>query len=84
MIGAPLVEVDAEEEEGVYDDQDESMDGPSATTRGGGGGSPIEGSVSGEDFGFGSSATNISSMGGSMGIIGKPISTNNFVTKLYQ
>ncbi len=93
------------EEEGVYDDQDDAMDleaGPGASISGanpaGGGGSPVEGSVCGEDFGFGSPADATTSsagggggggagstgMGGSMGIIGKPMSTNNFVTKLYQ
>ena len=85
----------------MYDDQDDPMDleacpssSLSCPNPAGGGGSPVEGSVCGEDFAFGSPAGasapssagggGTTGMGGSMGIIGKPVSTNNFVTKLYQ
>lgn len=66
---------------------------------GAGGGSPIDGSGStsgGEDVlgtgpgGSGTGGMNMSlgmgaaGVGGSMNILGKPMATNNFVTKLYQ
>lgn len=67
-----------------YDDMDiraAYIGGPGGS---GGGASPIEGgSTSGEDT-FGMINMTAGGMGGSMGIIGKPIGTNNFVTKLYQ
>ncbi|CAA7265168.1 unnamed protein product [Cyclocybe aegerita] len=46
-----------------------------------GGGSPVDGSgsTSGAEDSFG-----MIGMGGSMNILGKPMATNNFVTKLYQ
>ncbi|GLB41569.1 putative winged helix DNA-binding domain-containing protein [Lyophyllum shimeji] len=57
-----------------------------------GNGSPVDGSEStsgGEDPGHGSGQMGVhmgsmASVGGSMNILGKPMATNNFVTKLYQ
>ena len=71
-----------------YDDMDMRTAYGSSTN---GGGSPIEGSgnTSGaEDALNGSGSAQLSmalgAVGGSMNILGKPIATNNFVTKLYQ
>lgn len=59
----------------------------------GGGGSPIDGSTSGGEESVGANGPhptlgigNLSGMavGGTMNILGKPMATNNFVTKLYQ
>jgi hypothetical protein len=53
-----------------------------------GNGSPVDGSGStsgAEDsLGGGAGAAGGMAMGGSMNIIGKPLASNNFVTKLYQ
>ena len=53
-----------------------------------GNGSPVDGSGStsgAEDsFGGGAGAGGVLGMGSSMNILGKPLATNNFVTKLYQ
>lgn len=51
-----------------------------------GNGSPVDGSGStsgAEDLGGGAGSGGMT-MGGSMNIIGKPLASNNFVTKLYQ
>ncbi|KAJ2930033.1 hypothetical protein H1R20_g7072, partial [Candolleomyces eurysporus] len=71
-----------------YDDMDMRTAYGSSTN---GGGSPIEGSgnTSGaEDALNGSGSAQLSmalgAVGGSMNVLGKPIATNNFVTKLYQ
>lgn len=78
----------------VYDDLEMRAAYPGSS--GGGGGSPVDGSGStsgGEDAlgGVGSSGVGHIGMGGmsmgvggSMNILGKPMATNNFVTKLYQ
>ncbi|KDR80898.1 hypothetical protein GALMADRAFT_207831 [Galerina marginata CBS 339.88] len=49
----------------------------------GGGGSPVDGSgsTSGAEDSFGMM---VGGVGGTMNILGKPLATNNFVTKLYQ
>jgi hypothetical protein len=52
-----------------------------------GNGSPVDGSGStsgAEDSLGGPGAAGALAMGGSMNIIGKPLASNNFVTKLYQ
>lgn len=54
-----------------------------------GNGSPVDGSgsTSGAEDSFGGgpgSAGGVLGMGSSMNILGKPLATNNFVTKLYQ
>jgi len=87
-IGTPLVEVDAEheaEDSGMYDDDAMELASAGGNTTGGGG-SPVDGSTSGQEeaFGMGGVGGASGGMGGSMGIIGKPMATNNFVTKLYQ
>lgn len=57
---------------------------------GAGGGSPVDGggSASGGEEALGGAGGHIGGMplgiGGSMNILGKPMATNNFVTKLYQ
>lgn len=57
---------------------------------GGSGGSPVDGSgsTSGGEEALGGAGGHIGGMplgiGGSMNILGKPMATNNFVTKLYQ
>jgi hypothetical protein len=57
--------------------------GGSAGGGSGGGGSPVDGSgsTSGAEDSFGMMGGGV---GGTMNILGKPIATNNFVTKLYQ
>lgn len=79
----------------MYDDEarDAAMDMPyddlDARTAygGGGGGSPIDGSgsTSGAEDGLAAPPGGTMGMvGGTMNVLGKPIVTNNFVTKLYQ
>jgi hypothetical protein len=71
-----------------YDDMDMRTAYGSSTN---GGGSPIEGSGNNsgaEDALNGSGSAQLSmalgAVGGTMNVLGKPIATNNFVTKLYQ
>ena len=92
-IGTPLVEVDAEHEtDDVYDD--DSMDmgdsnggtglctrSGSVSTSTGAENSSVEGSPTEEGQ---TTASSGSGMAASMGVIGKPMVTNNFVSKLYQ
>lgn len=93
--GSSLAEV--EENEGMYDDMSgsASYDDLANTTVGGtstgGGGSPVDGSGSGNEEHnsmAGGSANMMHGMGGpgsGVGGVGKPPpATNNFVTKLYQ
>ena len=54
------------------------------TSTGGGGGSPVEGSVSGGEDGVLLGSTLGVPGGPTLNILGKPLATNNFVTKLYQ
>lgn len=71
---------------GAYDD------GTSAYGAVGGGGSPVDGSgsTSGAEDVLGAGPNGLvgmqglGGMAGSMNILGKPMATNNFVTKLYQ
>jgi hypothetical protein len=60
---------------------------------GGGGGSPVEGSMSGDGgedqpmslgLSSGANGAGVAGMGSGMNVLGKPMGTNNFVTKLYQ
>jgi hypothetical protein len=81
--------IDLASQSGGYDDLEmRSVYGIGA---GGSGGSPVDGSGSGSGddtvsavlgmpMGMGGSM----SVGGSMNVLGKPMATNNFVTKLYQ
>ncbi|KAG6868056.1 hypothetical protein C0993_007915 [Termitomyces sp. T159_Od127] len=64
-----------------YDDIDMRYSSSAAGTANG---SPIEGSdgTSGAETDAG--ALGVSAVGGSMNVLGKPLATNNFVTKLYQ
>ena len=69
-----------------YDDLDSrtpygAQAAPSVGTNSVGNGSPVDGSgsASGED-----SFNVMQGVGGSMTVLGKPLATNNFVTKLYQ
>jgi len=59
-----------------------------ANTGGGGRGSPVDGSGSGGEDGMLCGMGNPSAIGLGVGsginILGKPMATNNFVTKLYQ
>ncbi|KAF5379523.1 hypothetical protein D9615_006503 [Tricholomella constricta] len=75
-----------------YDDIDMRFGPPSAggaTNNSGsatGNGSPVEGSGSSgaEDPAQGGGGGGVPGVGGSMTVLGKPMATNNFVTKLYQ
>ena len=51
-----------------------------------GNGSPVDGSgsTSGAEDSFGGGTGGMLGMAGSMNVLGKPLATNNFVTKLYQ
>ncbi|KIM39649.1 hypothetical protein M413DRAFT_19764 [Hebeloma cylindrosporum] len=74
-------------EESMYDDEsrDAAMELTSAVDRPGtASGSPVDGSgsTSGAEDSFGMGI--MSGVGGTMNILGKPLATNNFVTKLYQ
>jgi len=84
----PLVEVDAEHEaDDGYDDDSLDMADPSSTVGGSGSDrtSPVEATSNGvEDATSASHSTIGGGMGATMGVIGKPMATNNFVTKLYQ
>ena len=53
---------------------------------GGSGSSPVDGSGnnSGAEDTFGMLGGGVGGVGGTMNILGKPLATNNFVTKLYQ
>ncbi|KJA28227.1 hypothetical protein HYPSUDRAFT_62615 [Hypholoma sublateritium FD-334 SS-4] len=95
-VGSPLVEEAMYDDEArdaamelasavSYDDLDArtpyGAPAPSAGTNSVGNGSPVDGSgsASGED-----SFNVMQGVGGSMTVLGKPLATNNFVTKLYQ
>ena len=74
-------------EESMYDDEsrDAAMELTSAVDRPGtASGSPVDGSgsTSGAEDSFGMGI--MTGVGGTMNILGKPLATNNFVTKLYQ
>lgn len=83
---------------GPYDDMDvraaaygpsgaasAAVSGGAAGGTGGSGGSPVDGSgsTSGAEDSFGMMGSG-GGVGGTMNILGKPLATNNFVTKLYQ
>ena len=83
--------MDLASQPGGYDDMD--MRNAYGVGTGGGGGSPVDGSGSGSgDDAMGAAAmtgmplgmTGSMSVAGGMNILGKPMATNNFVTKLYQ
>ena len=96
-VGSPLVEETMYDDEArdaamelasavSYDDLDSrtpygAQAAPSVGTNSVGNGSPVDGSgsASGED-----SFNVMQGVGGSMTVLGKPLATNNFVTKLYQ
>ena len=74
-------------EESMYDDEsrDAAMELTSTADRPGtASGSPVDGSgsTSGAEDTFGMGI--MTGVGGTMNILGKPLATNNFVTKLYQ
>jgi hypothetical protein len=93
-------EHEADDGNGLYDDDSMDMvdssghasactgSGSASTSTGGGGNSPIDGSPSSTEGGLPCPTQSTGSVGGgmgaTMGVIGKPMATNNFVTKLYQ
>lgn len=82
--------MDLASQAGGYDDME--MRNAYGVGAGGSGGSPIDGSSGSGDDAMGSTGMNgmpigmggSMNVGGSMNILGKPMATNNFVTKLYQ
>lgn len=71
---------------GGYESCSRGVPGVGGAGAGGSGGSPIDGSgsTSGAEESFGIIGSGGGGVGGTMNILGKPIATNNFVTKLYQ